>query len=73
MAILKCVQTKLGRHENAFALLHAIFFAADADHQSKMYDMLVRSNALRFCCDALRPKLFVGDVEDSVGQCTKSL
>ena len=62
---------KLGRHETAFNLLHAIFFAADVDYQSKMRNMLVRANALRLCCDVLRPKLFIGDVEDSVGQNTK--
>ena len=63
---------KLERHEQAFMLLHAIFFAADIDHHSKMHDMLVRANALRCCCALLRPKLFVGDVEDTVGQRTKS-
>ena len=70
--MLKCVQMKLGGHEKAFKLLHAIFFAVDVDNQSKLHDMLVRANALKDCCAVLRPKLFVGDAEDSVGQLTKS-
>ena len=71
--MLKCVQMKLGGHEKAFKLLHAIFFAADVDNQSRLHDMLVRANAIKDCCAVLRPKLFEGDVEDSVGQLTKSL